>query len=39
MGYRDVMEMDVRDMLWFLTKLNETREHEAEVLAKASKGG
>ncbi len=31
--YRDVQEMDVTDIQWFLKRLNETRAKEAEELA------
>jgi hypothetical protein len=34
LGYRDVMEMDFSEMLWFIKTLNETRENEADQLKK-----
>lgn len=34
MSYHDVMEMDLDEMLWFLKKLEETREAEARELSK-----
>jgi hypothetical protein len=34
LSYNDVLEMDLTEALWFLNKLKEVREHEAETLSK-----
>lgn len=36
-GYRDVQEMSIPEIFWFIKKLNETREVEAVELAKAGR--